>query len=301
MKVTVLIAYRPGTSGIMEACLRSFFRHTPSSLVEVRVIHDEKHQLDILPLLNEFGVEAYGYPVDEKLFGSYIHGTLLNQAVRQIRSDYLLTLDSDCFPVADGWLEDLIRMLDGRPGCAGILYPWQPIPEGMLKGNIEKRIREKHCWNNTHVACQLAATSFIFGHSIDFMAEDDTGFAVPMTAHKMGFPVVGFKASRGPFPNPGIEFDPEWNRHMSLIFGDKVYHHGGATQTLTGYKIDKDGMFSEAQAKVIEMKGAEWMLEAGNSHQFRFDNEEKVCDFKMENMYREMVQFLQTNDRLFNP
>jgi hypothetical protein len=191
-------------------------------------------------------------------------------------------------------------MVDAGAGCAGILYPWQPIPPTVMKANIERRIRERHCSNNTHVACQLTKTSFIFDHKIDFMAEDDTGFAVPLTAQRLGLPVVGYRVSRCGLPNAGIDFDPEFNRHVALVFGDRVYHHGGATQTITGYKIDRDDMFSQARNRVITEKGAEWLLDDANSHQFVFDREEEVADFKMRIMYSEMVKFLETHDHLFN-
>jgi hypothetical protein len=300
VSVTALVAYRPGTRGVFEACLESVFRHTPREGFELRVIHDETHTLDIEDLLTRFNLRATGYPVPEGYCGSYIHGTLLNHAVKEVQSDYLLTLDSDCFPIADGWLNELRAMVDEGAGCAGILYPWQPIPSEIMKGAIERRIRAKHCNRNTHVACQLTKTSFIFDHKIDFMDDDDTGFAIPTMAHQLGLPVKGFLVTRCGLVNPGVKFDPEFNRHVSLIFGDRIYHHGGATQTKTGYKIDRDDMFSQVRATVIEKKGAEWLLADGNSYQYKFDREEEVADFKMSITYGEMVKFLETHDRLFN-
>ena len=301
--VVALVAYRPGTRAIFEACLESVFRHTKRDNFEFRVIHDEAYPLDIEDLLAKFGIKAYAYPVPAEFRGSFVHGCLLNQALKGLpdNGDYLLTLDSDCFPVADDWLDGLIGMLEGGAAVAGILYPWQPIPIGVIKGNIERRIREKHCWKNTHVACQLCKISFIFDHHIDYMADDDTGFMVPMTAHKLGLPVVGYKVTRGGKPNDVSKFDPELNRHISLVFGDKVYHHGGATQTLTGYKIDRNDLFTEVQTRVMQDKGAEFLLDDTIGHRFRFDNEEAVSDFKMNLMYNEMITYLKSNDRLFNP
>jgi hypothetical protein len=303
MSVVALVAYRPGTRPIFEACVESVFRHTRREMLDFRVIHDEKHVLDIGDLMSKYGISASGYPVPEGYRGSYIHGCLLNQALRNIPGsrDYLLTLDSDCFPVADGWLEELIGMLEGGAAVSGILFPWQPIPDGIIKANIERRIREKHCWNNTHVACQLTKISFIFDHNVDYTADDDTGFMVPLTAHRLGLPVVGYKVSRCGRPNAGLQFDAEFNRHVGMVFGDRIYHHGGATQTLTGYKIDRNDIFSESCARVITEKGAEFLLDDVNSYRFKFDREEEVADFKMGIMYREMVKYLQTNDRLFNP
>lgn len=303
MSVVILVAYRPGTRDIFRACIESVFRHTPKDAIDFRVIHDEKHVLDIDDLLTKFGVSAYGYPVPEGFRGSFIHGCLLNQAILNTHKngDYLLTLDSDCFPVADGWLDGLIGMLNNGAAVAGILYPWQPIPAGVIKANIERRIRTKHCWNNTHVACQLTKISFIFDHHIDYTADDDTGFMVPMTAHKLGLPVVGYKVTRCGRANPGIQFEPEFNRHINLIFGDKVYHRGGATQTATGYKIDRNDVFSDGCARVIAERGAEFLLDEANSHLLKFDKEEAVADFKMSFMYSEMIKYLETNDRLFDP
>jgi len=303
MSVIALVAYRTGTREILEACLESVFRHTSKDAITIRIIHDEKQTLDIDDLLFKFGIRAFGYPVPDGTRGSFVHGCLLNQAIRSLpdEGNYLLTLDSDCFPVADGWLTGLIGMLENGSAVSGILYPWQPIPSGVIKANIERRIREKHCWNNTHVACQLTKISFIFDYKIDYTADDDTGFMIPMTAHKLGLPVSGYRVTRCGIPNTGVQFDSEFNRHIGLVFGDMIYHRGGATQTVTGFKTDRNDIFSETCARVIAEKGAEFLLDNTNSHRFKFDQEEKVADFKMGIMYAEMMKYLETHDRLFFP
>jgi hypothetical protein len=302
MGVVILAAYRPGTRDVFQSCLESVFKYTDKDQIDFRIIYDKALPLDIEDLISKFPVSVYGYGVQDGLRGSFIHGTLLNQALKEKMSgDYLLTLDSDCFPVASGWLDDLIKMLKNGAGVAGILYPWQPIPIGVMKGNIERRIREKHCWNNTHVACQLTKLSFVYDNNIDYMANDDTGFMVPCKAHELGLPVTGFKLTRCCKANDGVDFNPEFNRHVCLVYGDKVFHYGGATQTLTGYKIDRDDMFSDACRKVLENKSADWLLDDSLSHKFKLDREEEIADFKMRIMYAEMVKFLEVNDRLFNP
>lgn len=301
MSVIALVAYRPGTKSILETCLESVFRHTRRDGFELRVIYDEALAFDADDLIDKHGVTATGFPVPSGLCGSNIHGMLLNQAVKAVDSTHLLTLDSDCFPIADGWLEELVARVEEGAGCSGILYPWYPVPDDVMKGNIERRIRAKHCNLNTHVACQLTKTSFVFDNDIDFTADDDTGFAIPVAAHKLGKPPRGFFVTRSGMTNPGVNFDPEFNRHVAIVYGDKIYHHGGATQTFTGYKIDRDDMYSLCRTRVLEQRGAEWLLDDVNSYRYRLNREEDVAEFKMSITYNEMVKFLQTNERLFNP
>ena len=77
---------------------------------------------------------------------------------------WLLTLDSDCFPVADGWLTDLLAM---KASVAGILHPWQPPSDELDPTTIEWRIRSEWNWNNTHVACQLTRLHYTNEHGLD--------------------------------------------------------------------------------------------------------------------------------------
>jgi hypothetical protein len=51
---------------------------------------------------------------------------------------------------------------------------------------------------------------------------------------------------------------------------------------------------------VFQEKGAEWIMTDGNNHRYRLDREEEVAQFKMNAMFREMLKYLETHDRLFD-
>lgn len=297
-RTTVLIAYRAGTRDILDTCLKSFFRHTRAEDAVVRVITNEAQPFDAQDILDQFGLSVTVFPIIETN-GSHIHGLLLDFAIHAVDTELVLTLDSDCFPIADGWLPELEGMLS-EAAVAGIRYPWVPIPADVEVRAIERRIRTHHCWNNVQVVCMLTRKAFLLDNNISFRAGDDTGFEVNRTAHSLGLPVVGWMPTRCPLPDKP-DFDPEINRHVAVVYGDKVYHHGGATRTATmGQTMDKCALFSLSMQKVIEQRGAEFLLESGCSHKYRFDDEQKVADFKMRMMYDAMVGFLQTNQTLFS-
>ena len=297
MSTTALIAYREGTYSMLETCLASIARHTDMNDLELFILQDDKQQNDIQGLLEKYNCKYLRFPITDYRSGSAIHGALLNQAYSLASSEYLLSLDSDAFPISDNWLNVLIGKLENGATVSGILHPWQPIPSNVLKGNIDRRIRSKHCWLNTHVACQITKTSFIKDNKIDYCKEDDTGFMVPLLARQKGLKVEGLMPSKCGYVNKDIIFDLELNRHVCVIYGDLIYHHGGASQAINGYALDKDDMFSEVRKKVIESLGAEFLLQ--DAYSYKFDKEEEVADFKMQIMHQEMLEYLKTHESLF--
>jgi hypothetical protein len=208
---------------------------------------------------------------------------------REITSDseFLLTLDSDCFPIADGWLTDLIEKM-GEASLAGILHPWAPPPSDLPHANLEYRVRSQHCWQTTHVACQLVSFSFyreLYERGCRFNKGDDTGLLVPKMVKDSGGKVDGFKVSRCPVVWEG-DLDPEFNRYSSLVFGDKVYHHGGFSRS----KVGKDDAvfktsFGWCEDLVLWGRGAEFLLNDRFSYRFKFDREELVAKEKMQRLF----------------
>ena len=133
-EVTIVICYQAGTGRMLKACLSSIKRHTkyPHRVWLVAAEPDNAMFTLVrnhnLPLLENPKVK------DEH----NVHGALLDWAIHGIGHDdeLILTLDSDCFPVADGWLQDLHQMMQDGARIVGILRPWAPPPLTMQKAWI---------------------------------------------------------------------------------------------------------------------------------------------------------------------
>lgn len=285
--VSIVICYQIGTADMLKVCLSSIRRHTS----------DVDHRIVIAYKLDDDGFDAKDvlseadnpllYPVglSDSEKSSKVHGALLDAVVPLIDSKYILTLDSDCFPVADGWLSDLVGMLEGGHGCAGILHPWAPPPAELDRKSIEYRVRYQHCWNMTHVACQLLESKTLRSLSVKFNGGDDTGLLVPAAVLEQGMTIGGFKPTRCPRPFKR-SLDPEYNRYVSVVYGDKVYHHGGYTrESIFKDESVMEEQFGWARALVMETGHAEFLLYPENSRKYRFDMEETVAKEKMQRIF----------------
>ena len=155
---------------------------------------------------------------------------------------------------------------------------------------IEWRIRSQHCWETTHVACQMIRTVDLMDLMQDLNANytrgDDTGLLIPLEAKKRGWKIDGYKVSRCAKPQDGVDTDPELNRFVCLIFGDKIYHHGGFTRiAANGEKPILDEAYGWVKAEVVALCGAEFLMDSDESYCFRFNREEEVAAEKMELLF----------------
>ena len=287
--VTIVICYQVGTLDMLEVCLRSIKKYSGDVSYHVVIVSRSlPTELDCLSLLDTLQLPSYeclNVNVGPKDISSHVHGMMLDIAVPIVETEYVLTLDSDCFPVAEGWLSGLLsRMKDERVGCVGILHPYAPPPSNMPVTLLEFRVRSQHCWNNTHVACQMIPTKLVDELGLRYCAGDDTGLLVPAKIREAGYEIRGYKATRCPKTTAGM--DAEFNRHFCLVFGDKVYHHAGFTRT----KVYQDRDFLETQFgwardRVLKDKGAEFLLDDEHSYRFRYDKEEAVAKDKMDRLF----------------
>jgi hypothetical protein len=303
--VEIVICYAPGTAEILDVCFAALSRHDSGAPVDRIVVATDPCGVEEASMVMESYKSSLNFSmmvrdVSMCRTGSQIHGKLLDYALEECDSEYFMTLDSDCFPVAPGWLKTLLDPLINNVGHVlyGILWPWKPAPCGLDEKTMEYKVRKYHCWNSTQVACQICKTSFLSDNNLSFLGLADTGFSIVQEAWKTSGGVGGIMPSRGPLCDG---MDPELNRMCSVVYGDLMYHHGGASRVLTDdIGVDGSGL-SEARERVIAEKGAEWMLEDGNSHKYAFDREEEVAQFKMDGMYNAMRRYLLTHDRLFQP
>ena len=301
--VEILMVYVSGVQKMLDVTLKSFARHDAGYPYRLKIVTDVR---DIRASNEVFQLEGYdiraSYDVGVAASSSGQHSRLLDEAAKDTTDELLLSMDSDCFPVADGWLKKLVDMQTPSVATSGVLWPWCPPAADMNPKTIEWKIRRQHCWNNTQVACQLIHTKLMrdMGWKFGDPEGDDTGFGLMDKAHIAGMQVVGLMPTRCPLPDVGItDFDPEYNRFESIIFGDMIYHHVGATRENCGEVKGKEAIFTASRKRVIDEEGAEWMLQPGNSHVFKMDQEESVAQFKMQMLLRSAVWFLEKNNTLF--
>lgn len=285
---SIVICYRNGTSEILKVCLASICRHTKDTEYAIHVVRrKEKAPFDARDVCLTYGAQYWDLRDErERKSTSRIHGHLLDRVMPNIIGDYVLTLDSDCFPIADGWLSDLIDLIDKGAGCSGILHPWAPPPETLDHKTIEWRLRSQQCWLNTHVACQLIRFDYLqdlLSGGVSYEAGDDTGLLFPNRVWRDGGYCAGFKPTRCPVSQG--DFDAEYNRYVHVVYGDKVYHRGGFTREEScGDEQTLETYFGWADKKVIE-EGAEWLLDDSLSYKYSFDKEELVALDKMNRIF----------------
>lgn len=298
--VTIILSYAAGTERVLRTCIAALDRYKAGHPYRIHVygdceaareavrIRDSRLDIDIMPV-----------QVPAGLTSSARHMVILDEAM-QMENGLVLTLDSDCFPVADGWLADLVRWHDEGCLLPGILWPWQPPTPDVQKNAIEWKIRKYHNWNNSWVACQLVHTDFIREFKLSYGGRvEDTGFALIDKANELGKPIKGWLPTRCAKAEWANAFDNEFNRLMCVVYGDKMFHIGGATQKTVGHDVDPRGLYAGAVEKTLLRRGAEWILEDGNSHAYRFDREDEVVAFKMNCMYGGIRRHLETHESCF--
>jgi len=296
MSVAIVISYRPGDPQMLNICLDAIERHTKVDYHVFIAVDGEKVDFDAWQKRTNITYEFH--KPSRELKGSARHGDLLNVVTSRVRVQnfhhWILTLDYDCFPIADAWICDLLMMHGEKVGCSGILHPWKPPPPELSDKTIEYRVRNGWNWGNTHVACQLTTLDYGRINRLDYRDGGDTGLAFPKNAHDKCLEVKGFMPSMCPMPDD--DFNPEFNRDVCVVFGDKVFHLGGGSR-------DKESLIWPAQSfhrsreRVRSEGHARWILDEG--YRYKFDKEEKVVEAKMQVMHALMRQYLENNESLF--
>lgn len=294
--IEVLVSYASGTTDMLGVCLSSIARHDAGADMTVVVLAgDNEAYAEAVKVGHDFSVEVRHYDSTGAKTSSGRHARMLDAAVADCKHEHVLTLDSDCFPMADGWLGKLVDL--GKGACvSGILWPWVPPPVSVGRNTIEWKIRSQHNWERTQVACQLVRTSFLRDMKLKFGDPDgtDNNFGLMDKVFAKGWKVAGLMPTRCALPDEE-RLDPEFNRHVCVVFGDLIYHHGGASRETKGeFYVDKS-LFGSAREMVFREKGAEFLLGEGRSHKYAFDKEEEVAQFKMRMMYDDAVRMLSTS------
>jgi hypothetical protein len=289
--ITIVTCYVRGTHEMMSACLASIQRHTKCKatiLIAAGEGHLDQGLFEAVDCFQEKPLPIEVVEVPERyLKKGHEHGCILDRVIKSVFTEYVLTLDSDAIPMKDGWLEKLHRLMSSpETGTAGILHPWAPPPP-MKKIKLEWRVRSQHCWDTTHVACQLIRRADIEAlrkEGIGYADGDDTGLAMVKSLREAGRLCVGYRPSR--CPKPIIDFDAEFNRYSCVVYGDAVIHIGGFTRvTVDGDDAVFQKAFGWAADRVLEDGGAEFLLEDKESYLYQFDREEEVSAEKMQRLF----------------
>ena len=286
MDTTIIISYQAGTADMLKVCIESLQRHTKHEVACIVATADGDNDLYKLQEQNMFTI--YEVDVDTQNANG-IHGRILDKIVPDVISTpYFVTLDSDCFPVAEGWMEDLHIMLE-KSRIAGVLHPWAPPPEDIPKNKIECRVRSQHNWTSTHVACQMMATEdyrILHEQGVRFAGGDDTGLLIPLKAKELGWEIDGFKPTRCP-RSEALESTviPEYNRLYCVVYGDKICHVGGFTRGKIGQPLPDSIGFDWAVQRIMADGGAEFLLEDRLSYKYAFDMEEEVVRYRLNQVF----------------
>ena len=299
--VTIVIAHALGTPRVLRTCLASLKRYdaghdyqihvygSEASIREAKPVCDAFHDIDMFPVQ---------MPVDIK--NSEQHMAILDNAMT-IESGLVLTLDSDCFPVANDWLSELVQWHEQGYVLPGILWPWEPPTPDVKRQNMEWAIRRYHNWSNSWVACQLVHTDFFHDHKLTYGGEgNDTGFQLIDKVKELGLPTIGWMPSRCAKAEWASAFDNEFNRNVCLFYEDKMFHIGGAARKTIGIDLDPADMWGEAIELTLRKGGAEWLFADGKNHVFQFDKEDEVAAYKMKIMYAGLKEHLKTHETCFN-
>jgi hypothetical protein len=192
----------------IKICLEQLERHTGDSSYDVLVWDNSflPEHLEILegnPLVSVFSERDKRKDVR--------HGRALDRLLRKVpeETEYVVTLDTDSFPIRDGWLENLTGRLDAGAWIAGV---W--------RDEMAPRIQPY-----VHPSC-LAARR-------DTLLELDVQFARKPQVHRVD---VGQNITNAVISAGGsisrLRRSNARNMHflMGGIYGDLVYHHGAGSR-----------------------------------------------------------------------
>jgi hypothetical protein len=178
------------------------------------------------------------------------HGGALDVLVRSTAASipYVITLDTDAFPIRDGWIDELISALESGYAVSGI-----------YRDEISQRIRPY-----VHPSCFCARRADLLAYGVTFRPGDgdDVG-------HQL-FDVLSRDRPFHPLRRSNVR-----NVHplMGGIYGDLVYHHGaGSRRPLfwgnlsTGRdelarQVLRDAAFTDLSGLIAQLRGERpWTL-----------------------------------------
>lgn len=203
----------------IKLCLEQLARHTPDSAYDV-LVWDNTFFLEQLEILEaDPHVTVFSERETQK---DVRHGRALDRLLAEVpaEADYVVTLDTDSFPIRDGWLQNLLGRLDRGASLAGI---W--------RDEMAPRIRAY-----VHPSCLAARRDTLFDLGVDFARKQgvhrvDVGQNITNAVLAAGGRISRLRRSN------------ERNMHflMGGVYADLVYHHGAGSRLASFWtSFDKD-------------------------------------------------------------
>jgi hypothetical protein len=189
----------------VDLCLRQIERHSRGSSYEVLVFDNSwlpEHRtiLESHPRVRRFEPRQAGRNVR--------HGPALDRLVRRVHPDteFVVTLDTDSFPIRDGWIENLTGRLTGDVLVAGA---WR---DEMLP--VKRAFVHPTCLGIRRSTLEELGTGFAIAGGTDVAAN------ITDAVHRRGGRSSKLRRSN------------RWNPHflMGAVYGDLVYHQGAGSR-----------------------------------------------------------------------
>jgi hypothetical protein len=237
----------------IEVCLRELKRRSTGSEYEV-LVWDNTQMPEMRAVATGYGARLY--PSDEELLAEsradgggapelvLSHGKSLQRLWSSVGDefDYVLTLDTDAFPIQDGWIETLKANLVG----ASLTGIWRDEMAGGLEPFV-------------HPSCLFARRDRLLRMNQPFLLKgvQDVGQRIMLEIDGAGENIVGLRRSNAR------------NAHFLIggIYGDLVYHHAAGSRfpifRLTEgegrdeqiYARLRDAVFKDVDAVISVLRG----------------------------------------------
>jgi len=189
----------------IDLCLRQIERHSSSASYEILVwdntwMPDHRELLDAHPRVKRFQPRDVGRELR--------HGQSLDRLVKKVhpRTEFVITLDTDSFPVRDGWIENLTGRLTDDVWVAGV---WR-----------DEMLPKKPAF--IHPSCLAVRLTTLKKLDARFAIGDGNDVAFNITR---AVTEAGARTSR-------LFRSNRWNAHflMGALYGDLIYHQGAGSR-----------------------------------------------------------------------
>jgi hypothetical protein len=189
----------------IDLCLRQIERHSRGSSYEVLVfdsswLPEHRKIMEDYPMVRRFQPRQEGR--------SLRHGPALDRLVKRVRpgTEFVITLDTDSFPIRDGWIENLTGRLTGDVLLAGV---WR---DEMLP--VKPAFIHPTCLAIRRSTLQDLGAGFAIGAGADVASN------ITDAVHARGARTSKLWRSN------------RWNPHflMGAVYGDLIYHQGAGSR-----------------------------------------------------------------------
>ncbi len=201
-------------------CLDQIAKHSRGSSYEVLVwdnswMPEHRAVIEADPKVRMFSPAKEGDEIR--------HGTALDQLVKKVRpgTKFIITLDTDSFPIRNGWIENLTGRLDDETLLAGV---WR-----------DEMVPRKPAFIHPCCLAVRRRTLKELGASFRVGKAADVGHQVMLAVEERGARVSRLRRSN------------HWNPHflMGAVYGDLVYHQGAGSRAPV-FSADSDNDHDEA-------------------------------------------------------